>query len=324
MNLGRLFKSKPTPRIAQSPPFNYLELQARPFYIVASVEVGNTTTKCVLTATDMNTGKTYIVDKTVKMTRDVRRPRAGEEIFAHTINGTPLTKESVADLVKETLIESHNKARLDIKTDLHFVVRSTGVVAELESPDQVGAFILALAQGCLDAGVPPRLMTPAMSIQNIPDRFKRLTLIDKVIFMGAVASCFPPQGSTGVEVVANEMEGELATAGIKEGSRWTDVDFRNPCLSMDFGTTLDGRVTSDELPYAHTIGNLLGLAGAIPDAVVQGTGLVDKTIGATLDIFDGKTKPDYGKEAQQYAEQINEVVVIERCRRSEASTDSCL
>jgi len=44
------------------------------------------------------------------------------------------------------------------------------------------------------------------------------------------------------------MEGELATAGIKEGSRWTDVDFRNPCLSMDFGTTLDGRITSDELP----------------------------------------------------------------------------
>ena len=316
MNFGRLFKSKPTPRIAQSPPFNYLELRTKPFYIVASVEVGNTTTKCVLTATDMNTGKTYIVDKTVKMTRDVRRPKAGEDVFAHTINGTPLTRESIADLVKDTLLESHSKARLDIKTDLHFVVRSTGVVAELESPDQVGAFILALAQGCLNAGVPPRLMTPAMSIHNILDKFKRLTMIERVIFMGAVASCFPPQGSTGVEVVANEMEGELATAGIKEGSRWTDVDFRNPCLSMDFGTTLDGRVTSDELPYAHTIGNLLGLAGAIPDAVVQGTGLVDKTTGATLDIFDGKARPDYSKEAQQYAEQINEIVVIEKVPES--------
>jgi len=141
-------------------------------------------------------------------------------------------------------------------------------------------------------------------------------MIEKVIFMGAVASCFPPQGSTGVEVVANEMEGELATAGIKEGSRWTDVDFRNPCLSMDFGTTLDGRVTSDELPYAHTIGNLLGLAGAIPDAVVQGTGLVDKTTGATLDIFDGKARPDYSKEAQQYADQINDLVVIEKVPES--------
>jgi putative methanogenesis marker protein 14 len=312
MNLGRLFKSKPTPRIAISPPFNYLELRSKPFYIVASVEVGNTTTKCVLTATDMNTGKTYIVNKTVKMTRDVRRPKAGEEVFAHTINATPLTRESIAELVKNTLLESHDRARLDIKTDLHFVVRSTGVVAELDSPDQVGAFIQALAKGCLDAGVPPRLMTPAMSIHNIMEKFRRYTMIEKVIFMGAVASCFPPQGSTGVEVVANEMEGELATAGIKEGSRWTDVDFRNPCLSMDFGTTLDGRVTSEELPYAHTIGNLLGLAGAIPDAVVQGTGLVDKMTGATLDIFDGKTKAEYGKEAQQFASQIDDLVTIEK------------
>jgi len=295
---------------------NYLELKTKPYYIVASVEVGNTTTKCILTATDMNTGKTYIVDKTVKMTRDVRLPKPGEEVFAHTINGTQLTKESIAELVRDTLVESHEKARLDIKTDLHFVVRSTGVVAELESPDQVGAFIQALAQGCLMAGVPPRLMTPAMSIHNILDRFRNYTLIEKVIFMGAVASCFPPQGSTGVEVVANEMEGELATAGIKEGSRWTDVDFRNPCLSMDFGTTLDGRVTSEELPYAHTIGNLLGLAGAIPDAVVQGTGLVDKRTGATLDIFDSRIKPEYGKEAQEFASQIDELIKIEKVPQS--------
>jgi len=116
--------------------------------------------------------------------------------------------------------------------------------------------------------------------------------MDKVIFNGAVASCYPPQGATGLEIVANEMEGELATAGIKEGSRWTDVDFRNPCFSMDFDTTLKGRITSDELPYAHTIGNILGLAGAIPDAIVRGTGLVDKQTGASLDIFDPAIKPD--------------------------------
>ena len=312
MNLGGLFQSKPKPRIAQSPAVNYLDLKTKPYYIVASVEVGNTTTKSILTATDMNTGKTYIVNKTVKMTRDVRLPKPEEDIFAHTINGTPLTKESIAELVRDTLLESHNHARLDIKNDLHFVVRSTGVVAELDSPDQVGAFIQALAQGCLMAGVPPRLMTPAMSIHNILEKFKRYTMIERVIFMGAVASCFPPMGSTGVEVVANEMEGELATAGIKEGSRWTDVDFRNPCLSMDFGTTLDGRVTSEELPYAHTIGNLLGLAGAIPDAVVQGTGLVDRKTGATLDIFDPKMKPDYGKDAEHYAELINDLVIVEK------------
>jgi hypothetical protein len=103
----------------------------------------------------------------------------------------------------------------------------------------------------------------------------------------------------------------LATAGIKEGSRWTDVDFRNPCMSMDFGTTLDGRVTSDELPYAHTIGNLLGLAGAIPDAIVQGTGLVNDKTGATLDIYDIKLKPDLGKIARRYADQIDDLVKVE-------------
>ncbi len=306
----RLFK--PKPRIASSPPFNYLELKSKPYYIVASVEVGNTTTKSILTATDMNTGKTYIVNKTIKMTRNVRAPKPGEEIFARTINGTPLTKESIAELVRDTLIESHEKARLDIQKDLNFVVRSTGVVAELDSPDQVGAFIQALAQGCLMAGVPPRLMTPAMSIHNIIDKFKRYTMIEKVVFNGAVAAVYPPQGSTGVEVVANEMEGELATAGIKEGSKWTDVDFRNPCLSLDFGTTLDGRITSDELPYANTIGNFCGLAGAIPDAVVQGTGLVDKRTGATLDIFDEKVKPDFNKEARDFAKRIDEEISVEK------------
>jgi hypothetical protein len=39
------------------------------YYIVASVELGNTTTKCILTATNLNTSRTYLLDKTVKMTR---------------------------------------------------------------------------------------------------------------------------------------------------------------------------------------------------------------------------------------------------------------
>lgn len=311
MSVPNLF-SRPRPRIAESPIVDYLELKCEPYYIVASVEVGNTTTKSILTATNMLSGKTYIVNKTIKMTRDVRQPKIGEEVFARTINGTPLTRDSIAELVRDTLVESHVKARLDIKTDLNFVVRSTGVVAELDSPEQIGVFIQALAQGCLMAGVPPRLMTPAMSIDNIIDKFKRYSLMDDVVFSGAVASCYPPQGATGLEIVANEMEGELATAGIKEGSRWTDVDFRNPCLSMDFGTTLKGRITSDELPYAHTIGNILGLAGAIHDAVVQGTGLVDKKTGSSLDIYDSAMKPDYGKDAVEYANQINELITVEK------------
>jgi putative methanogenesis marker protein 14 len=288
-----------------------LELKKDPYYIVASVEVGNSTTKCILTATNMKNGQTRIVNKTVKMTRDVRKPKPGEEVFAHTLCGTPLTRESVSDLVRDTLLESHARARLSIKDDLNFVVRSTGVVAGFSSPDEVGTFIQALADGCLIAGVPPRLLTPAMSIQNIPDRFRPYSLMDRIVFTWPVASVFPPKGSTGVEIVANEMEGELATAGIKEGSKWTDVDFRNPCLSLDFGTTLDGRITSAELPYSSTIGNFCGLAGAIPDALIQGTGLVDPQTGTTLDLFSGK-KVKVDKTARDYARAIDEHIRIER------------
>ena len=168
MSISRLLRSKPKPRIAESPPVDILELKKDPYYIVASVEVGNSTTKCILTATNMKNGQTRIVNKTVKMTRDVRKPRPGEEVFAHTLCGTPLTRESVSELVRDTLLESHATARLSIKDDLNFVVRSTGVVAGFSSPDEVGTFIQALADGCLIAGVPPRLMTPAMSIQTSP------------------------------------------------------------------------------------------------------------------------------------------------------------
>jgi Uncharacterized protein conserved in archaea len=111
-----------------------------------------------------------------------------------------------------------------------------------------------------------------------------------VVFIGAVAGVVPPIGCTGVEMVANEMEGELAMAGIKEGAKWTPVDFRNPCISIDFGTTLDGRITSDVAPdepnpFAQTTGNFCGLAGAIPDAIVRGTGLVKNRTGTALDLF---------------------------------------
>jgi putative methanogenesis marker protein 14 len=129
-----------------------------------------------------------------------------------------------------------------------------------------------------------------MSKENQPAKLQPFSFADKVVFVGAVAGVIPPVGSTGVEMVANEMEGELAMAGIKEGAKWTPVDFRNPCLSVDFGTTLDGRITSDvppdcENPFAKTVGNFCGLAGAIPDAIVRGTGLVQARTGTALDIF---------------------------------------
>ena len=259
------------PRITESPQVRLIDLKSKPFFIVASVEVGNTTTKCILTATNMDTGRTHIINKVIRMTRDVRPPRPGEAVFGKTLTGVELTREAVAELVRNTLTESMKQANLDIATDLNFVVRSTGVVAGFDSPEEVGEFIKALADGCLMAGVPPKNMTPPMSISNIHKKFQKYSKLESVIFDGAVAGVVPPIGSTGVEIVANEMEGELATAGIKEAAKFTDVDFRNPCISIDFGTTLDGRITSSDEPYARTIGNFCGYAGAIPDAIIRGS-----------------------------------------------------
>lgn len=299
--LERFFK--PKPHIVESPPppsishgagMTMPEYKVKPYFIVASVEMGNTTTKCILTGTNLETGRTYIINKNVTMSRDVRPPRPGEEVFGATLDGTELTRESVTELVRDTLIRCHKEANLSIQDDLDFVVRSTGVVAAMDSPDQVGDFIIALANGCLEAGVPPRKMTPPMSIENLPKKLREHSFADRVVFVGAVAGVVPPVGCTGVEMVANEMEGELAMAGIKEGAKWTPVDFRNPCLSIDFGTTLDGRITSDVAPdepnpFAKTIGNFCGLAGAIPDSIVRGTGLVRERTGTALDLLGDKS-----------------------------------
>ncbi|NIA02914.1 MAG: methanogenesis marker 14 protein [Nitrospirae bacterium] len=306
----------PKPNISESPYVRLIDLKSKPYFIVASVEVGNTTTKCILTATNLENGQTSLINKTVKMTRDVRSPRPEEEIFGKTLTGVSLTKDSISEMVRDTLKESINNANLDIKEDLHFVVRSTGVVAGFDSSEQVGHFIKALADGCLMANVPPNKMIPAMSIENVPQRFKKHSLIKKIVFNGAVGGVLPPMGASGLEVVANEMEGELATAGIKEGAKSAGIDFRNPCLSIDFGTTLDGRITTDELPYAHTIGNFAGYAGAIPDAIIQGTHLVDEKVGTALDLFNNKpvgifTWILHGKVIKEYAARIHELITIE-------------
>ncbi|HML04722.1 MAG TPA: methanogenesis marker 14 protein [Methanobacterium sp.] len=324
--LGKIFSRGPKPVIAKS---RYITIEdakmasftkkragqgygqnLRPdiYYIVASVELGNTTTKCILTATNLNTSKTYLLDKTVRMTRDIRPPKKGEEVFGETVWEVELTKESVSEMVRDTILESVKRSKIDINKDLDFVVRSTGVTAGFGSPKEVGELIIALAEGSLDAGIPPSKMSPAMSMNSLPEKLRDFSLLDKVMFDGAVVSVIPP---TGKAVVANEMEGELVTAGIKVGAKWTNVDYRNPCVSIDFGTTLAGRITNGDEPYARTVGNFCGLAGGVSDAIIRGTEKVDKRGGAALDLYtkDILKKADWEK-AEEYAKRAHEYLDI--------------
>ena len=128
------------------------------------------------------------------------------------------------------------------------------------------------------------------------------------MFDGAVVSVVPPRGK---ETVANEMEGELVTAGIKLGAKWTDVDYRNPCVSLDFGSTLAGRIVNDNEPYANTVGNFLGLAGVVSDSLARGSGKIDKKNGAALDLYSDKAmkKADH-KKAEANALEAHKLVNI--------------
>ena len=300
-----IFKKSPKIHYAESKSVDVFELNKNPHYVVASVELGNTTVKSIITGTNMETGTTYLMGKCVKMTRDVRAPKKGEEVFGKTLWGVELTKEAVSDMVKSVLLGALKDANLKIE-DLHFVVRSTGVTAGFASPEEITNMIVALADGCLKAKIPPSKMAPAMTKNQLPKPFDKYSLMDKIIFDGAVTGVVPP---TGKECVANEMEGELVTAGIKVGAKWTELDFRNPCMSIDFGTTLAGRITNDKLPYANVVGNLCGLAGAVADAIVRGSGLVDKNKGAAIDIM--KEKGKINKEiAEKYAQEAHSYIII--------------
>ncbi len=125
--LGKIFNKGPKPIIAKSHEGNLDSLRAnragpqspgavkKPdvFYVTASVELGNTTTKCIVMATNLNTkSECYLLNKTVKMTRDIRPPKPNEEVFGKTVWGIELSKEAVADLIKDTVLESLKKLML--------------------------------------------------------------------------------------------------------------------------------------------------------------------------------------------------------------------
>ncbi|MFX1415460.1 MAG: methanogenesis marker 14 protein [Promethearchaeota archaeon] len=280
----------------------------KPFYTVASVELGNTTTKCILMTTNLQTAEIFLIDKEIRLTRDVRSPKRGETTFGYTLSGTALTQQSVSELVGDVLTTALSRSRVDIERDLHFVVRSTGVTAGFASPEEVGKMVKALAEGCLLAGVPPRKMTASLSPDNLPSDLRSFTWLKKVYFDGAVASSLPPAST---EVVANEMEGELVTAGMKGAAKLTEVDFRNPVMTLDFGTTLAGRVTDDSYPYANTVASFAGLAGAIPDALAKGSGLVDSTTGCVLDLAATPSKLD-GAVNEEWLERASSLIRVER------------
>jgi len=249
------------------------------FFTVMSVELGNTTIKSIITTTNIKTNKNFQIIKLVKLTRDIRLPYDNEEVFGHTIWDKPLSKEAIEETITELILESLKKSNLT-QEDLDFVVRSTGVVALSGLSKEVGSIIKALSDGCLNANIKPSQMMAPFSINNIPEHIRKYSFFNSIKFDGSVVSVSSPK-VTGM--IANEMEGELVTAGIKLASKESNIDYRNPVVSIDMGTTLAGQVINNIQPYANLICNYIGLAGGIGDIILREIGIINSD-ESTIDL----------------------------------------
>ncbi len=249
------------------------------FFTVLSVELGNTTIKSIIVTTNIKTNQSYQINKVVNLTRDIRLPEDSEEVFGYTIWNKELSKEAIEESISETILDSLTQVGMTVE-DLDFVVRSTGVAAISNLSDEIGLIIKALSDACLKIGIKPSQMTAPFSITNIPEHIRKFSFFNNIQFDGSVVGVAPPK-TTGI--LSNEMEGELVTAGIKLASKSSSIDYRNPVISIDMGTTLAGQVIDNTKPYANLLCNYVGLAGGISDILLRGSGIIEENY-STIDV----------------------------------------
>lgn len=297
------------------------EYKEKTYHIVLSVDVGNTTTDCIITGTNLETGITYLINRNVRLMNTIARANQGEEIFGKTLDGILLSGKEVETLVREIIRKTVNGCNLDLHKELDYAVHTTGIVAEWESVDHINNYLSSITKGCLDAGIPISKMRPVMSKASLAEDDRKFSLLDKVAYTGAVAGVIPATGLSGDDLVANDMEGDLSLAGIKQGAIGTQVDFRNPCVSIDMGTILDGRITEHvphdrRDPYARTIGCFIGLGGAIADTLAKGTGKVHQQFGTAYELLsDEMTTGFFSKKestlCRNYCDRIHDLINVE-------------
>lgn len=311
----------PVPKIIRPGGLSVPEYKEKTYHIVLSIDVGNTTTDCIITGTNLETGVTYLINRNVALMNTIPPAHPEDEIFGQTLDGILLSKKAVENLVKDIVTKTVSACRLDLHKELDFAVHSTGIVAEWESPDHISNYLGSITKGCLDAGIPMSKMRPVLTKASLPEDDRRFSMLDKIQYDGSIAGAIPATGLSGEDLIANDMEGDLSLVGIKQGAINTPVDFRNPCISIDMGTILDGRITEyvpkdRKNPYARTIGCFIGLGGALADTLAKGTGKVDKKFGTAQEFFGEEiTTGFFSKKesvlSRNYSDKIHQLVHVE-------------
>lgn len=315
-----ILEDTPIPVFLQEGGVSIPEYREKPYYIVLSVDFGNTVTECIIVGTNLETGITYTINSTTRLTYKIRAPKIGEKVLGHSFEGVPVSQGAVVDFVRDIVLQSLRESHIDPDKDLDFVVYCTGLVGTWNSSADASAFITGLAKGCMDAGIPNSRFTPPMTKKSLRKDIQRFSLADNVTFCGTIAGTIPISGISGTQNIANDMEGDLGMAGIKEGALHSPVDFRNPCISIDFGTILDGRITGpspedEKNPYSSTIGCVVGLGGIIADVMVRGTGEVDPRFGSAQEFFGRNLETGWLSKhekgtVKEYVDQIHDYINI--------------
>jgi hypothetical protein len=90
------------------------EYRQRPYYIVLSMDLGNTVSDCIIIGTNLETGITYTINSTVRMTRDIRPPKEGEQLFGRTVDGIVVSQNAVVEFVRDTVRQCIREANIDV------------------------------------------------------------------------------------------------------------------------------------------------------------------------------------------------------------------
>ncbi|MDD1707053.1 MAG: methanogenesis marker 14 protein, partial [Methanoregulaceae archaeon] len=96
------------------------EYRQRPYYIVLSVDIGNTISDCIVIGTNLETGMTYTIGSTSRMTRDIRPPKEGEKLFGQTVDGIVISQTAVIEFVRDLIRQCIKESKIDVTNDLDF------------------------------------------------------------------------------------------------------------------------------------------------------------------------------------------------------------
>lgn len=125
-----IIHDRPVPVIIRQGGTSVPEYTEKTYHIVLSSDVGNTTTDCIITGTNLETGITYLINRNVRLMNTIARAQPGEEIFRQTLDGIRLSKNEVETLVRKIIRNTLEGCNLDLHSELDFAVHSTGIIAE--------------------------------------------------------------------------------------------------------------------------------------------------------------------------------------------------